>query len=83
MIQAGRDTAANIPGARLDVIPGMGHDFPPALMTKLAADIVAHMERVPSGERQREPEPAAPTGLAVDADLATHRFDEAAGDSQA
>ena len=27
----GRDTAANIPGAELITIPGMGHDLPPAL----------------------------------------------------
>jgi pimeloyl-ACP methyl ester carboxylesterase len=30
-VEGGRDTAANIPGAELVVIPGMGHDLPPAL----------------------------------------------------
>ena len=39
---AGRDTAAHIPGARLEIIPGMGHDFPPTLMAELAARIVEH-----------------------------------------
>jgi pimeloyl-ACP methyl ester carboxylesterase len=41
-LAAGRDTAANIPGARLEVIDGMGHDFPPTLMTKLALRIAEH-----------------------------------------
>jgi pimeloyl-ACP methyl ester carboxylesterase len=31
-LEAGKDTAANIPGADLRIIAGMGHDFPPALM---------------------------------------------------
>ena len=30
-LEGGRDTAANIPGADLVTIPGMGHDIPPAL----------------------------------------------------
>jgi pimeloyl-ACP methyl ester carboxylesterase len=29
---AAKDTAASIPGAELIVVPGMGHDFPPALV---------------------------------------------------
>jgi pimeloyl-ACP methyl ester carboxylesterase len=82
-VAAGRDTAAHIKDARLDVIAGMGHDFPPELMTRIAQDIVQHCRSAESGERQREPEPAATTGLAADTDRATHRFDEAAGDSQA
>jgi len=41
-LAAGRDAAAHIPGARLEIVPGMGHDFPPALMTRLAASIVEH-----------------------------------------
>ncbi|MBK6454179.1 MAG: alpha/beta fold hydrolase [Proteobacteria bacterium] len=41
-IAAGRDTAANIHGARLKIIPGMGHDFPPALMTGIAVMIAEH-----------------------------------------
>jgi pimeloyl-ACP methyl ester carboxylesterase len=44
-VAAGRDTAACIPGARLDVIAGMGHDFPPELMTRIARDIVEHCRR--------------------------------------
>ncbi|HTZ66662.1 MAG TPA: alpha/beta fold hydrolase [Roseiarcus sp.] len=39
---AGADTAANIPGARLRIIPGMGHDLPGALVPFLAEAIVEH-----------------------------------------
>ena len=45
-LAAGRDTAAHIPGARLEVIEGMGHDFPEALMPRLAALIADHCARV-------------------------------------
>ena len=41
-LAAGRDTAAHIPGAHLEVIEGMGHDFPEALMPRLAALVAAH-----------------------------------------
>ncbi len=37
--ECGRDTAANIPGARLMLIDGMGHDLPPALHQPVAAAI--------------------------------------------
>jgi pimeloyl-ACP methyl ester carboxylesterase len=35
----GRDTAANIPGAELRTVPGMGHDLPPALYETFVAAI--------------------------------------------
>lgn len=41
-LAGGRDTAANIPGARLLTIPGMGHDLPLALVDTLADAIVGH-----------------------------------------
>jgi proline iminopeptidase len=41
-VAAGRDTATNIPGAQLEIIEGMGHDFPPARMEQLAERIAAH-----------------------------------------
>ncbi|WP_310450584.1 alpha/beta fold hydrolase [Sulfuritalea sp.] len=44
-LAAGRDTAQNIPGAALLVIDGMGHDFPEALMPRLATAIADHCER--------------------------------------
>jgi len=41
-VAAGRDTAKHIPGAKLLVIDGMGHDLPPALLPRLAEAIAAH-----------------------------------------
>jgi proline iminopeptidase len=41
-VAAGIDTAQNIRGARLKVVPGMGHDFPPQLMASLAVMIAEH-----------------------------------------
>jgi pimeloyl-ACP methyl ester carboxylesterase len=41
-LDAGRDTARNIPGSRLMLIDGMGHDLPPALYERLAEAIAAH-----------------------------------------
>ena len=43
-VEGGRDTAANIPGAELRVIPGMGHDFPAALYDTLVEAIVSAAE---------------------------------------
>jgi proline iminopeptidase len=42
-VAAGVDTARSIPGARLEVIPGMGHDLPAALLPRLAGAIVDHV----------------------------------------
>lgn len=41
-IGAGRDTAANVPGARFVAIPGMGHDLPEPLLPRLVDEIDAH-----------------------------------------
>jgi pimeloyl-ACP methyl ester carboxylesterase len=44
---AAKDTAETIPGAELVIIPGMGHDFPPALVPvylKHLGDFVAKVE---------------------------------------
>ena len=43
---AGRDTAANIAGARLLTIPGMGHDRPLALVDTLADAVAGHAKGV-------------------------------------
>ena len=53
---AGIDTAANIPGSRLEVVPGMGHDFPPGLMARVAGRIAEHCRAAESAARA----PAAP-----------------------
>ncbi len=48
-LAAGRDTAQHIPGARLEVIEGMGHDFPEALLPRLAASIADHCQNAGAG----------------------------------
>jgi pimeloyl-ACP methyl ester carboxylesterase len=50
-VAGGRDTAANIRGAELRIIPGMGHDLPPALY----ATFVETIERALARARQRTP----------------------------
>jgi pimeloyl-ACP methyl ester carboxylesterase len=45
-VAAGRDTARHIRGATLEVIDGMGHDFPPALMTRVAARVADHCRSI-------------------------------------
>ena len=41
-LAAGQDTAAHIQGARLKIIPGMGHDLPLALVDEIADAIAEH-----------------------------------------
>ncbi|WP_422924245.1 alpha/beta fold hydrolase [Singulisphaera sp. PoT] len=44
-VDGGKDTAANIPGAELIIIPGMGHDLPVALSRTLAEAIASAANR--------------------------------------
>jgi pimeloyl-ACP methyl ester carboxylesterase len=44
-VAGGRDTAENIPGAELRIIPGMGHDLPPALYSIFVDAIGRAVER--------------------------------------
>ena len=44
-VDGGRDTAASIPGAELRIVPGMGHDFPIALVGTFADAITAATTR--------------------------------------
>ncbi len=44
-VEGGKDLAANIPGAELRIIAGMGHDLPPALYDTLADAISRAVER--------------------------------------
>jgi pimeloyl-ACP methyl ester carboxylesterase len=44
-VEGGRDTAANIPGAELREIEGMGHDFPPELYDTIVEAIMRAVER--------------------------------------
>ena len=48
---AAKDTAASIPGARLRIIPGMGHDLPRALLPLLVDEIAGHCLRAEDEER--------------------------------
>jgi pimeloyl-ACP methyl ester carboxylesterase len=41
----GKATAAAIPGARLKLVPGMGHDLPPQLFDDLVADLAGHFQQ--------------------------------------
>ena len=41
-VAAGRDTARHVRGAKLEIIEGMGHDFPPALMAQVAGRVAEH-----------------------------------------
>jgi len=47
-VDGGKDTAASIPGSRLEIVPGMAHDFTAALVPvylKLVGDFVGEVER--------------------------------------
>lgn len=44
-LAAGRDTAANIPGAALCIVPGMGHDLPPQVLDDVVAAITRNIAR--------------------------------------
>jgi pimeloyl-ACP methyl ester carboxylesterase len=44
-VAAGRELAQRIAGAASDFIPGMGHDLPPALMPRLAEQLLANAVR--------------------------------------
>jgi len=48
-VEAGRDTARNVPGAELLVIDGMGHDLPDALLPTLAKKIAGHCRSSSAG----------------------------------
>ncbi len=41
-VEAGKDTAASIPGAKLVIIEGMGHDIPVAVAPQIIAAITQH-----------------------------------------
>jgi len=49
-VEAGRDTAASIPGARLRIIEGMGHDLPTGVWPILIAALAEHA-RLTGGAR--------------------------------
>lgn len=62
-VAAGIETARLIAGAQLKIIPGMGHDFAPALQPMIADAIAAHVRRarIPQAA-EATPMPAASAG---------------------
>jgi pimeloyl-ACP methyl ester carboxylesterase len=48
-VAGGMDTARNIRGARLKLVPGLGHDFPPRLLRGIAVMIAEHCRAAVSG----------------------------------
>ena len=58
-LAAGHDTAANIAGATLQVVDGMGHDFPPTLLARLALRIAEHCRSAQPAAQMVDPSQAA------------------------
>jgi proline iminopeptidase len=53
-VAAGVDTARHIRSARLEVIAGMGHDFPPALQGRIAGMVIDWVRAAEPGEPLRD-----------------------------
>lgn len=53
-VAGGRDTAANIKGAALKIIEGMGHDFPPGLYTTITQAIAHNARREVGAKMETE-----------------------------
>ena len=52
-VEHGVDTARHIAGARLEILDGMGHDFPPPLIETITSLIARHtLGAAPPGETQ-------------------------------
>ena len=49
-VEGGKDTAANIPGAELRILPGMGHDLPIPLVNTITDAITAAASRATGAE---------------------------------
>jgi pimeloyl-ACP methyl ester carboxylesterase len=51
-VAAGKHTAQAIPGAKLEIVPGMGHDLPPGLVDRLSGLILDHCRAVDARARE-------------------------------
>lgn len=51
-VAAGHDLAQHIPGARLSIIPGMGHDLPPALLPTFTRLILQHAAEAEAAKKR-------------------------------
>lgn len=58
-VAAGKDTARLIPGARLVVIAGMGHDLPESLVPEMLTIVTEFAEQVTAAAVAKTPQPAA------------------------
>ena len=54
-LSAGINTALLIKRSKLKVVPGMGHDFPPALMKKMTKWIAKHATKVSTKKAAKKP----------------------------
>ena len=54
-VAGGEHTAANIPGAKLEIVPGMGHDLPPGLVPILSGLILDHCHAVDARAPEKVP----------------------------
>lgn len=52
-VEAGKDTAEHVPGSKLTIVPGMGHDLAPGLVPILVEAIADHCHAA-----DRQPQPA-------------------------
>ena len=51
-VAAGRDTAAVIPGAQLEIIPGMGHNIPDALAPTIVAIVTTFVSSLGASQAE-------------------------------
>lgn len=58
-VQGGRDLAARIAGARLETIPGMGHDLPEPLLDAITGSVLRHLQAAAPSPLPR-PRPTLP-----------------------
>ncbi len=56
-VAAGKQTAAQIRKAKLKIVNGMGHDFPPALMAKMTKWISKHVKKAEQKRAQKKNKP--------------------------
>jgi pimeloyl-ACP methyl ester carboxylesterase len=52
-VAGAHDLAKHIPSARLEIIPGMGHDLPPVLLPRIAQSILRHVGAADIAAQQR------------------------------
>ena len=52
-VSGAHDLARHIPGARLEIVRGMGHDLPPALLPRFVEWILAHARNASAPELRR------------------------------